>query len=328
MFTVSSVGTLVYSNNSLYEQIDGLPMGGPASCVLANIFLCHHEQQWIQDCPEEFAPLYFKRYLDDCLVIFSDKEHSEKFDAYINSKHPSIKFTKELEEERSLNFLDLTLKHENGKISTNTYRKPTHTGQGTNYSSFVDHVFKVNAIKTLLHRAYATCSTWVNFDEEVTYLISYFTMNRYPKGLVLSHIKQFRDRITNPLPKRITVPKSKFYIKLQYLGPLSFHLRKNLRKLLSPCYPQLELRFVFVNKYNIRSLFRYKDRIPDHLQSNIVYQFDCVRCNSDVSYIGLTTCNMAKRIAEHQGISERTGKTRSSAPYSSIREHCLKEHKP
>ena len=123
------------------------------------------------------------------------------------------------------------------------------------------------------------------------------------------------------------MPKNRCYIKLQYLGPLSFHLRKNLRKLLTPCYPQLELRFVFVNNYNIRSLFPYKDRIPDHLQSNIVYQFDCVRCTSDVSYIGLTTCNMAKRIAEHQGISERTGKTRSSSPYSSIREHCLKEHK-
>ena len=35
---------------------------------------------------------------------------------------------------------------------------------------------------------------------------------------------------------------------------------------------------------------------------------------------------MAKRVAEHQGISERTGKTRSNAPYSSIREHCVKEH--
>ena len=35
---------------------------------------------------------------------------------------------------------------------------------------------------------------------------------------------------------------------------------------------------------------------------------------------------MAKRIAEHQGISERTGKARSSVSYSSIREHCVKEH--
>ena len=116
-------------------------------------------------------------------------------------------------------------------------------------------------------------------------------------------------------------------MKLQYLGPLSFHLRKNLRKLLTPCYPQTELRFIFINNYTIKSLFPYKDRIPDHLQSNVIYQFDCVRCNSNVSYIGQTTCNLAKRIAEHLGVSERTGKTRKSETVSSIREHCLKVHK-
>ena len=40
----------------------------------------------------------------------------------------------------------------------------------------------------------------------------------------------------------------------------------------------------------------------------------------------VATCNLAKRIAEHQGVSERTGKVRGSAPYSSIREHYVKEH--
>ena len=113
---------------------------------------------------------------------------------------------------------------------------------------------------------------------------------------------------------------------MQYLGPLSFHLRKNLRKLLTPLFPQIDFRFIFTNNYTIRSLFRYKDQIPDNLQSNVIYQFDCVRCTSNVSYIGQTTCNLAKRIAEHQGVSERTGKVRGSAPYSSIREHCVKEH--
>ena len=45
-----------------------------------------------------------------------------------------------------------------------------------------------------------------------------------------------------------------------------------------------------------------------------------------MSYIGQTSCNLAKRIAEHQGTSERTGAVRSSPPTSSIREHCYKVH--
>ena len=131
----------------------------------------------------------------------------------------------------------------------------------------------------------------------------------------------------NPVTKPSTAPKNKVYIRFQYLGPLSFHLRKNLRKLLTSYYPQLDLRFVFTNNNTIKNMFPYKDRIPDKLQSNIVYQYDCVRCNSDVFYIGQTTCNLAKRIAEHQGISERTGSQRSDPPISSIREHCHKVHK-
>ena len=116
------------------------------------------------------------------------------------------------------------------------------------------------------------------------------------------------------------------FVKLEYLGPLSFHLRKNLRKLLVPCYPQIDFRFIFTNSNTIKNLFPYKDRIPDLLQSNVIYQYDCIRCNSDVSYIGQTSCNLAKRIAEHEGISERTGAERKSPPASAIREHCQKFH--
>ena len=53
--------------------------------------------------------------------------------------------------------------------------------------------------------------------------------------------------------------------------------------------------------------------------------FDAIRI-SNVSYIGQTTCNLNKRIAQHRGVSERTGKIRKSAVQSSIRDHCLKKH--
>ena len=42
----------------------------------------------------------------------------------------------------------------------------------------------------------------------------------------------------------------------------------------------------------------------------------------------MTTCNMAKRIAEHRGVSERTGKVLSNRPVSAIREHAIKKRHP
>ena len=251
----------------------------------------------------------------------------EKFDEYLNSKHPHIKFTREIEENKSLNFLDLTLRHDGGRITTETYRKPTHTGQGTNYSSCIDHIFKLNAIKTLLHRAYATTSTWMDLHREITYLISYFSMNKYPKSIIMNHINSFLDRTLNPPTRPSIVQKKRVYVRFQYLGPLSFHVRRTLRKLLNPLFPQIDFRFIFTNQNTIKNLFPYKDRIPDRLQSNVIYQYDCVRCNSDVRYIGQTTCNLAKRIAEHLGVSERTGKESSAPKYSAIRDHCIEKHK-
>ena len=61
------------------------------------------------------------------------------------------------------------------------------------------------------------------------------------------------------------------------------------------------------------------------LQPFVVYKYECC-CSA--TYIGMTTCNLFKRVAEHRGISPRTGNKLASQPYSAIREHSLKHHHP
>ena len=63
-------GTFLF-NNQLYIQLDGAPMGGSISPTQANIFLCHHEENWINNCPSEFKPIFYRRYIDDTFVIFN-----------------------------------------------------------------------------------------------------------------------------------------------------------------------------------------------------------------------------------------------------------------
>ena len=52
-------------NNRLYEQVDGVAMGSPCGPTLANIFLCFCEKEWLSDCPIEFKPFLYRRYVDD-----------------------------------------------------------------------------------------------------------------------------------------------------------------------------------------------------------------------------------------------------------------------
>ena len=61
--------------------------------------------------------MYYKRYVDDIFVLFQSPHHLEKFNAYLNTKHPYIKFTSEKDVNRSLPFL--------GRFTTTVYHKPT-----------------------------------------------------------------------------------------------------------------------------------------------------------------------------------------------------------
>ena len=218
----------------------------------------------------------------------------------------------------------MTVTHTNGQFTTQTYRKPTHSGLGTHYTSFIPYKYKTNAIQTLLFRAYTTCSNWLNINTEFKFLTTYFQQNGFPTHIIRKYINIFLSNLHNPKPTTHTAHKEKIYISLPYLGSFSYHLKKFLHKLLSHAYPQLDLQFVFTNKKTIGSLFTYKDKIPRDLQSFVVYQYNC-SCSA-ASYIGQTTCNLAKRIAQHRGLSERTGARLDSSPYSAIREHACKYH--
>ena len=89
-------------NNQYFKQTDGVAMGSPLGPHLANAFLCHFESKWFEDCPTEFKPLYYRRYVDDIFVLFKDAGHVEKFQNYMNSLHPSLSFTSEKEKEDTL----------------------------------------------------------------------------------------------------------------------------------------------------------------------------------------------------------------------------------
>ena len=82
-------------------------MGNPLGPTLANAFMCHMERKWLADCPADFKPALYRRYVDDTFLVFNSESHIALFLNYLNSKHPSIQFTFENENNNVLPFLDL-----------------------------------------------------------------------------------------------------------------------------------------------------------------------------------------------------------------------------
>ena len=310
--------------DQLFKQVDGVAMGSPLGPTLANLFLCYHEEKWLSDCPEEFKPLKYSRYVDDCLVIFKNKEQASKFLDYLNNKHKNISFTAEFEANNSIPFLDICITKDEGKLLTGVYRKQTYTGLGLNYHSFVPMLFKINSIKTLLHRAYNICSTWQLFHLEIEKLRKYFHKNCYPREVIDKHIKRF---VSSKFTKQVkTEDKETKYIKLPFQGHFSYQLRNDMSNLFRKHCPDVNFRFIFTNKNTIGSLFKVKDPIPNALCSNIVYCYKCSDCMS--RYIGSTCRNLKIRISEHMGISYRTNTPITTPSFSRIREHSMSCNHP
>ena len=57
-------------NNKFYIQVDGVAMGSILGPIMANIFLSHHEENWLNKCHIEFKPSFYRRYVDNIFVLF------------------------------------------------------------------------------------------------------------------------------------------------------------------------------------------------------------------------------------------------------------------
>ena len=90
----------------LQKVIDAFPAFRPTS---ANSFLCYHEKRWLDKCPEEFKPVFYRRYVDDIFLLFRKEEHLKLFLDYFNSCHGNIKFNSEKENSNKLSFLDFEI---------------------------------------------------------------------------------------------------------------------------------------------------------------------------------------------------------------------------
>ena len=181
-------------------NLDGVAMGSLLGLLFANIFLSFHERTWLADCPHTFKPMFYRRYVDDCFLIFQSKEQVIPFLDYLNSKHPNIQFTHELENNGSLPFLDINITRTNGHFSTSVFHKPTSTGLFTNFNSFIPMTYKKGLLLSLISRYFSICSSYQSFHCELQNLKQIFSRNGYPISLIDNCIRSFLDKIFSPKP--------------------------------------------------------------------------------------------------------------------------------
>ena len=302
-----------------YHQHEGLPMGGPASPPLANAFLCHHETTWISDCPIEYRPVFYKRYVDDTFLLFRNHAHVESFCSFLNTRHPAIKFTSEVENNNTLNFLDINIVRKNNEFVTSVFRKNTFSGLVTNFNSFIPQIFKLNLISVLTFRAWKICSTSQLLSTELNFISDVLFRNGFPRPLIKNQMNRALQKFRSVISPTANVKKDEYYLRFQFYGHISNGIKADLQKFVDKFFPQLKFCPIFCNSFKIRNFFPFKDRLERSMCSRVCYEYQCPNCS--IGYIGSTKRHLIKRVREHMGCSPRTGSRLSRPGFSAIRNH-------
>ena len=133
-------------NGKHYKQLHGTAMGSPVSVVVAEIVMQNIEEQALATFTRTI-PIWL-RYVDDTFTAVH-KDRIDDFHEHLNRQNADIQFTKEIEENGKIPFLDCLVTRNNNKLQTTVYRKPTHTDRLLDQSSYNPTSHKATTIRTL-----------------------------------------------------------------------------------------------------------------------------------------------------------------------------------
>ena len=306
LLSINMSKSLVLFDGEIYKQIDGVAMGSPLGPTLANIFLCFHEQIWLDNCPVEFKPVIYRRFVDDIFLLFRSEEHIEKFCLNLNCQHPKTKFTSEIEENNSICFLDIEINRGNNRFLTSVYPKPTFSGIFTNFDSYIPLSYKSGLISSLLYRAFKLCSNFEIFHQEIIFLKDIFKRNGYPSNFIHKCVKTFLDKIFIEKKIFLVAQKKELVCVLPFIGKKSLQSRSRLVKFIQQNLKFSSLNVIFQSSCKLHTLFKFKDSLDKKIRPDSIYRYTCSNCN--VTYYRKTYRHFFIRAAEHMGISNLTEK--------------------
>ncbi|XP_062571387.1 uncharacterized protein LOC134233429, partial [Saccostrea cucullata] len=194
---------IVLQNNTFsfsdkhYAQKKGTAMGTKMAPTYATLTLGYLEEKMYERTTRYFDQQIteniknnWKRYLDDCFIIWNDSDANlAAFLNIMNDLDPDINFTME-ESLQSIPFLDVLIKKDGECLSTDIYYKPTDTHQYLHFSSCHPSHTKRSIPYNLARRVCTIVSDEKTRDKRLNELKKYLLEQCYPSGIIEDGIKK------------------------------------------------------------------------------------------------------------------------------------------
>ena len=176
MFLTTKESYFIF-HRKFYKQVQGVALGSALGAALVNAFPVHFGKNWLQNCPSDFKPYYYRRYVDDIFVLFTSPQHLEAFQNFLNCRHANISFTIESEKQNRISFLGIQIIREDKTFTTSVYRTLTFSGVYTRFDSFLPSTYEFGTVYILAYRCLQICSISTKLHNELVCLKEIFLKN-------------------------------------------------------------------------------------------------------------------------------------------------------
>ncbi|CAH1267006.1 Hypp3654 [Branchiostoma lanceolatum] len=276
-------------NGAIYEQTYGMAMGSPLSPVLANLFMEEFERKALDTAPHR--PKFWGRYVDDTGVV-NQREHEQELFEHINKQHDSIKFTIEKEKDGRLPMLDvMMIRNPDNSITTDVYRKETHTDQYLQWSSNHPVHQKLGIVRTLMHRADTLIEDPTLRAVEKEKVREALRHCGYPEWALKEGDNSSRKNATKDHNPQNKERRATSFAVLPYIKGVSERLKR--------AYAKHNVSLFSKPGYTLRNaLVRPKDPLVPSERCGVIYKISCEQCGE--VYVGETERSLGERTEEHQ----------------------------
>ena len=281
-------------NGQLYEQTDGVSMGGSLGPLLANIIMVELEAKVIRPLIEDGTIRFYTRFVDDTLLLLKEDD-IERVKAELERFDSNLKFTYDKFETEIPHFLDIEITSNGLKI----YRKETFTGHYTDFSSFVPWNYRISWIRSLVYRTKRLCDR-EHLKQGIREVKKFASWNGFPRNVHNRLINRFVNSPAKKQPdKEDGTDEITLWFNVPYIGATGENLIKSFRKKivrLLNTKKKIKIK-TFFKTTQLRDFASSKDKTPLLSKSNVVYEICCPACGEN--YIGKTERTLKERSTEH-----------------------------
>ena len=177
-----------------YLQKNGLAMGAPTSSVLSEIYLECMENTKIFEILHNSKVEGYYRFVDDILIVYNENHtDTEEVQKSFNDIISGLNFTLEREEDKKLNFLDLTITRTENGLSFDIFRKHTTTDSTNPHDPCHPLEQNMTAIRYYVNRIHTYSLDQAKRQKEMDIVKQIVKSNKY-ETLTVNKIRNKREK--------------------------------------------------------------------------------------------------------------------------------------